>query len=126
MASLTSYAPRVRTSYAILVTFGVLLGGCTDHGAAKLTKIKDKVCACTSASCAEQALADVEKTGAETNHRTQAIARAMMDCLAKLEAKERPTTDPDAENAGSDGSAAEPAPAPAAGPPPAAIKPPAK
>jgi hypothetical protein len=99
----------VRTSYAILVTFGVLLGGCNDHGAAKLTKIKNKVCACASASCAEQALADVDKAGAVANHRTQAIARAMMDCLAKLEAAERPTTDPDAEGA-ADGSAEAPAP----------------
>jgi hypothetical protein len=109
MAPLTSYARGVRTSYAILVTVFVSLAGCTDHGAAKLTKIKDKVCACTTASCAEQAMAEVETSGAETNHRTQTIARAMMDCLAKLEAKERPTTDPDADT-GSDAPAPAPAP----------------
>jgi hypothetical protein len=68
---------------------------------------------------------DVAKAGAASNHRTQTIARAMVDCLAKLEAKERPTTDPDAE--GSDGAnpPSAPAPAPAAGPPPPAIQPPA-
>lgn len=131
MVHFTSYAARVRSSYAILVTLGVLLGGCTDHGAAKLTKIKDKVCACATASCAEDALKDVEKAGAQSNHRTQGIARAMMDCIAKLEAKDRPSTDPDAEGDGSasDGSAApapSPEPAPASGPAPAAIKPPAK
>jgi hypothetical protein len=112
----TSYAARVRTPLAILLT----LGACTDHGAARLTKIKDQVCACTTASCAEQAMAQVTQEKIDANHRTQAIARGMLDCLAKLQAAERPVTDPDAEDkAGSD----EPAPAataPAAGKPAAA------
>jgi hypothetical protein len=112
----TSYAALVRTSLAILLT----LGACTDHGAARLTKIKDQVCACTTASCAEQAMAQVTQEKIDANHRTQAIARGMLDCLAKLQAAERPVTDPDAEDkAGSD------EPAPAATPParPAAANP---
>lgn len=87
----------VRTCHAILVTLGVLLGGCTDHGVAKLTKIKDQVCACKTVSCAEQAMQYADKIGTESNHRTQAIARAMVDCMAKLQAADRPNTDPDAE-----------------------------
>lgn len=73
---------------------------------------------------------DVDKAGATSNHRTQTIARAMVDCLARLEAKERPTTDPDAEGSAADGanppSAPAPAPAPATGSPPPAIKPPTR
>ncbi|HET9626496.1 MAG TPA: hypothetical protein VFP84_34275 [Kofleriaceae bacterium] len=90
----------MRTSYTILVTLGLGGGlglGCTDHGAAKLTKIKDQVCACTTASCAEQAMQYADKIGAAANHRNQATARQMMDCLARLEAADRPSTDPDAE-----------------------------
>jgi hypothetical protein len=89
--------PRAR-SLAALVAL-VALVACTDHGAASLTKIKDKVCACTTASCAEQELARVPKDAIESNHRTQTIARDMLACLAKLQAAERPRTDPDDDEA---------------------------
>jgi hypothetical protein len=84
----------VRSWLAILVTLGC---GCTDHGAGDLTAIKDQVCACTTAACAEQAMAQVPKKTIASNHRTQTIARAMLDCAAKLEAADRPSTDPDDE-----------------------------
>ncbi len=84
----------VRSWLAILVTLGV---GCTDHGAGDLTAIKDQVCACTTVSCAEQAMAQVPKRTIASNHRTQTIARQMMDCAAKLQAGDRPSTDPDDE-----------------------------
>ena len=32
---------------------------------------------------------------AKANHRTQAIAREMLECVAKLYAAERPSTNPD-------------------------------
>lgn len=101
----------VRSWLAILVT----VVGCTDHGVERLTSIKAEICACKTASCAEQAMKRVPRETIESTHRTQAIARDMLDCLAKLQAAERPTTDPDAE-----GSAEEP---PATLPPPTAPSP---
>jgi hypothetical protein len=89
---------------AILVT----LAACNDHGAASLAKIKAQVCSCKTATCAEQAMKLVPQDTIESTHRTQGIARDMLDCLAKLQADERPITDPDAEGEGSaaEGSAA--------------------
>jgi hypothetical protein len=90
---------------AILVTLVALvvtLAGCSDHGAAKLTAIKDKVCACASVVCAEQAMQEVPTQAIQSNHRTQVIARGMMDCMARLQEAERPVTDPDAEGSAAD------------------------
>jgi hypothetical protein len=87
----------VRSLLAIIVT----LVACNDHGAASLAKIRAQVCACKTASCAEQAMKLVPQETIESTHRTQGIARDMLDCLAKLQADERPITDPDAEGSGS-------------------------
>ena len=103
MPWLTSYAATVRSLLAILVT----LAACNDHGAKSLTKIKAKVCACKTASCAEQEMQLVPRETIESTHRTQGIARDMLDCLAKLQADELPNTDPDAEGSAAEGSAAE-------------------
>jgi hypothetical protein len=93
---LTRYAASVRSLLAIIVTCAGLLG-CDDHGAAALTAIKTKVCACTTASCAEQEMKQVPQREIASNHRTQVIAHDMLECFAKLEAGERPSTDPDDE-----------------------------
>jgi hypothetical protein len=74
------------------------LVACTDHGAASLTAIKNKVCACETPSCAEAELKRVPQDAIQSNHRTQAIARDMLDCLARLQTAERPKTDPDADH----------------------------
>lgn len=79
------------------VALALCLAGCNDHGASKLAKIKDEVCACTTSKCAEQAMAKVPSETIDSNHRTQTIARGMLDCVARLEAADRPSTDPDAE-----------------------------
>jgi len=97
----------VRSWLAILV----MLAACDDHGVARLTSIKSEVCACKTASCAEQAMNGVPKETIKSTHRTQAIARDMLDCLAKLQAAERPTTDPDEEDNDADPPAAIPPPA---------------
>lgn len=95
----------------------------------RLTDIKRDVCACKDTRCADQAMSEVPKTSIRSTPRTQAIARDIMECRARLEAAERPSTDPDAEGSagGSEGSAAPaddtgsaPAPAPKAAPPRAA------
>jgi len=96
----------VRRWLAILVT----LVACNDHGVDRLSRIKAKVCACKTASCAQEEMKLVTRETIEPTHRTQAIARDMLDCRAKLEDAERPTTDPDAEQNGSADPAAPGAP----------------
>ena len=103
----------MRSWLATLVTCGGLIG-CNDHGAAALTSIKTKVCACKTASCAEQEMQQVPQRAIASNHRTQGIARDMLDCFAKLQAGERPSTDPDEEGSATAGPAATPAAAAAA------------
>jgi hypothetical protein len=93
VARLTGYAAWVRSWFAILVT----LAACHDPELERLAAIKASVCGCKTASCGSQALAQVPQAVRTSNHRTQALARAMLDCQAKLLAAERPTTDPDAE-----------------------------
>ncbi len=78
-----------------------LAAGCGDPGVAELAIIRDEVCACAKATCAETAMKRVPATAVPNNHRSQTIAREMMDCLAKLYEAERPTTGPDAEATGS-------------------------
>src|SRR3954447_1903385 len=130
VAQLTGYADRVRIRLAILVTLvgsvGSVgsLGGCTDRSVERLAAIKRDVCACKDSHCADQAMSDVPQAAIRSTPRTQAIAREILDCRARFEAAERPSTDPDAEG---DGSAAPappeatpPAAAPAAPPPQAA------
>lgn len=109
----------MRSWLAILVTFAA----CHDRAVERLTAIKAEVCACKAASCAEQAMKQVPQATIKSTHRTQAIARDMLDCLAKLHAAERPSTDPDAEDPAAEPPAAEPpattppaVPAPASGP----------
>jgi hypothetical protein len=113
VAQLTGYAAAVHICLAILIT----LVACTDHGVERLTEVKREVCACKDTRCADQAMSEVPKTPIQSTPRTQAIARDILDCRAKLEAAGRPSTDPDAEGgAGSDDS---PAPAGSAAPAPA-------
>lgn len=84
---------------AILVT----LVACGDHDVERLTEVKREVCACKDARCADQAMSQVRKMSVQSTPRTQAIAHDMMECRARLEAADRPSTDPDAEG-GSDNS----------------------
>jgi hypothetical protein len=72
------------------------LAACGDSQVQKLEKVKEAVCACKTARCAETALGDVPQQQIVSNHRTQEVAREMLDCMAKLYDAERPSTDPDA------------------------------
>lgn len=73
------------------------LAACGDSQEAKLERVKDAVCACKTAGCAEKAMKDVPQKEIESNHRTQKVAREMVDCLSKLYDEGKPTTDPDAD-----------------------------
>jgi hypothetical protein len=90
-STLARYAASVLARIAILVT----LVACNEQDAERLTAIKVKVCACKTASCAEQELKHVPESPIKSTHRTQAIARDLLDCVARLQDAERPTTDPD-------------------------------
>jgi hypothetical protein len=95
----TRYAAVVRSWLAILVT----LAACHDQELERLTAAKAEVCSCKTASCAEAAIKRLppgtsESTDRMQAHRRQVLAREMIECLAKLQAAERPTTDPDAED----------------------------
>ena len=112
MAWLTGYAAPVRKLLAILVT----LVACTDPGVEQLGAVKRDVCACKDTSCADQAMTRVPGASLKPTPRTQALAKEIMDCRAKLEAAARPSTDPDAEGSAqppAEGSAAPAATAPA-------------
>ena len=128
MAQLTGYAATVRIRLAILVTLVACLGAClaaclaacTDPSVERLTDIKRGVCACKDTRCADQAMSEVPKAAIRSTPRTQAIARDIMECRARLEAAERPSTDPDAETGtetGTETSAAPAGSAPAPAPP---------
>ena len=108
---LPRYAAPVLSRIAILVT----LIACGEHDTERMTAIKSKVCACKTASCAEQEMKVVPEQQIKSTPRIQGLARDMMDCVARLQEAERPSTDPDEE-------AAEPPPAE----PPPAIAPPSR
>src|SRR5213078_2059666 len=100
-----------RSWLAILVT----LAACAEGDADRLHAIREEMCACKTASCAEQAMSRVPKHTIPSTPRIQAIAHEMVECMARLQAAERPSTDPDAEGGGDDSTdgsaAAKPAPA---------------
>ena len=77
----------------------VALCGCADHEAVQLERIKRQVCACQNVKCAEIAMQALPHTDVVASHKSQGSAREMLDCLAKLYAAERPSTDPDAGSA---------------------------
>jgi hypothetical protein len=109
VAWLTSYAATVSYRLAILVTLVgnlVALGACKDQKIEQLDAVRRAVCACKDAACADRALTQVPSATIEATQRARVIAKDIMDCRAKLEAAERPTSDPDAEGDSAAGSAA--------------------
>lgn len=79
------------------LVISVALLGCGNQQLEELERIRDEVCACKTPECGEAALAKVPQGKLETNRKMQAVASAMMDCMAKLDDADRPSTDPDAE-----------------------------
>ncbi len=82
---------------ALALALGVAASGCRDRELAGLRNLRDEVCACKTATCGADAMKKLPQDKVKSNHRSQQIARDMLDCLAKLYEAERPTTDPDAE-----------------------------
>jgi hypothetical protein len=90
---------------SFVICVALVVCACKDSEVAKLGEIRDDVCACKTSRCGEEALARVPKRDVEASPRAQQIAREMMNCLAALYAKERPTQDPDADVSGPGSSA---------------------
>lgn len=80
---------------------------CGDPQLVKLEEIRDEVCACKTPECAAAALKKVPAKDVVSDHRSQKLAKSMMECVAELNAQDRPSTDPDAPQDGS-GSATSP------------------
>ncbi|NVB83631.1 MAG: hypothetical protein HOV81_34975 [Kofleriaceae bacterium] len=79
-----------------VICVALVAGACADHDVNKLAKVRDEVCHCKTASCAETAMKLIPKDTKEPSRKEQRIAREMLDCLAEIYASDRPTTDPDA------------------------------
>lgn len=86
-----------------VLAIAIALCGCRDEGLDRLDDIRHEVCACETIACGEDAMKKVPQQGVTTDHRAQAIAREMMECMAKLYRQDRPMTDPDAAPAGDAG-----------------------
>jgi hypothetical protein len=84
----------IAAALAALVALG---GACRDPRLAELDSIRKEVCACKTAACGEAAMKRVPQGDIRADHQAQQIAKAMMRCLSELHAKDRPSTDPDAE-----------------------------
>ena len=78
-----------------LVIWIALALGCRDPAVSRLDEVRAAVCMCKSTPCAEAAMKVVPSMKIKPSPRSQKIAREMLDCLAKLNAGERPTTGPD-------------------------------
>jgi hypothetical protein len=87
------YSDRVKWPFVIWVA---LAAGCGGHELERLQAVRDEICTCKTVRCAEAALAKVPTRKVESNTRTQRVAREMLDCLAELYNRDRPTLDPDA------------------------------
>ncbi len=82
------------------------LAACQKNQEARLAKVKDTVCACKTAACGEAALKDVPQKDIKSSHKSQQIAREMLDCLAKLYDAEHAAAAPPDDDASDPGSEA--------------------
>jgi hypothetical protein len=79
--------------FVIPVAF-VAATACGDREVAELERVRDKVCNCKTASCAEDAMKAIppprESSDGRRNRRAQLVAREMLDCFSRLLEAERP------------------------------------
>ena len=83
----------MKWSFVICVA---LLAACGDREAHKLAKIRDEVCHCKTAKCADEAMARLPTKDIQSTPRAQKVAREMLQCLSDLYEADHPTDDPDA------------------------------
>ncbi|HEY5934158.1 MAG TPA: hypothetical protein VIU61_05985 [Kofleriaceae bacterium] len=96
------------------LVIAIALAGCRDPELVKLEETRAEVCACKTVACGDAAMKKVPQESAHSNHRTQQLARDMLDCLHKLYLQNQPGTEPEvdpeteAEPAGSASGSARP------------------
>ena len=88
------------------LVIAIALLGCGDKQLETLEAVRDEVCACKTPACGEAAMKKVPQDKLESNRKMQRVAHDMLDCMAKLYDEGRPSTDPDADEPTSPGSAA--------------------
>ena len=71
----------------------LVVAACADPHVENLAAVRDKVCACKTASCAEQELGQISQAPIKSTPHMQDLARAIQDCYAKRLAAERPAAD---------------------------------
>jgi hypothetical protein len=81
-------------AFVIAVALGL---GCRDQTLEQLQAIQHEVCACKTTICGEAALKKVPQQDVRPTRESQAAARKMTECMAKLYLADRPSTDPDSE-----------------------------
>lgn len=74
----------------------LVLAACRDPQVTRLEQVKQTVCACKTARCADDAMRAIPTGHVAASHRAQAIARDMLDCVARVYDAGAPSTDPDA------------------------------
>lgn len=79
------------------LVIAIALAGCRDPELVKLEETRAEVCACKTVACGDAAMKKVPQDRVNSNHRTQQLARDMLDCLHKLYLQNPPSSDPDAE-----------------------------
>jgi len=84
--------PRLVISVALALALA-----CGDREVERLEQVRDTVCACKTTACADGALKTLPQTDIRASARARAVARAMLDCYARLNEADRPTSDPDAQ-----------------------------
>ena len=87
MSHAVRYSDRVNRCFVICVA---LLAACGRHELKAMKRVRDEVCACKTVACGEAALAHVPQKDVKSTPRSQALAREMLDCMAKLYDDDRP------------------------------------
>jgi hypothetical protein len=95
------------------------LAGCKSDEVTQLETVKKEVCACKDLrltdtprekrpaeriACGEAGMKKLPKKDHTAGHREQQLAKDIHNCLARLYDEDRPSTDPDQPQDGSDGS----------------------
>jgi hypothetical protein len=87
------------------VVIAIALLGCRDREIEDLRALRGELCKCKTVECGEALMEKLPQHGT-TDHRARAIAKEMLDCMARLYDRNRPSTDPDDEAPTSPGTAA--------------------
>lgn len=90
------------------IVIAIALVACSDPDIAKVKAVRDRVCACKSPECGEEAMKTLPAQEGKPSHRVRQLASEMMTCMSKLYLKDKPDEDPDAPTPSGIGSGSAP------------------